>query len=770
MKQEKYLETGLTSQEVSERIKQNQVNDFSDTYTKSTLDIFKDNLITPFNFIIAIIGLALALVGAFINMLFVFIIVANIAVGIIQEMIAKRLVERLSLLNIDRCKVIRDSQEMIIKSNEVVLNDLMIVEANSQIICDGVVLSGELEVNEALLTGEYDPILKQANAQVLSGSYVISGKAYVEVEQVGENNYANKISIEAKQHKKTFSVLMNSMDRILKMMTIILVPTGIVMFLRSLFLENGTLHDAVVTSSASILGMIPIGVVLLITASLATGVIKLSRMNVLVQELHALESLSRVDLLCLDKTGTLTQGKMKVVSVTLLNDNYTNKQIETIMKDIVGAAQENNATFKALEEYYEKITIDSFHKVSFSSQRKWSSVSFNSDETYYLGAPDILLPSLDLSQYLDSEQRVILLARATGINYEQEILADLHALALIHLDDPIREDVKETITYFKGQGVGLKIISGDSPKTVSKIAQKLSIEGYEHYLDLSSISDDDLCQCACDYTIFGRANPMQKKLLIKEFKKNYTVAMTGDGVNDVLALKEADCSIAIAQGSDAAKHVSQLVLVDSEFNDLPAVVNEGRRVVNNLTKVASVYFVRTIYSFLLTVLCIIIGVAYPFTPIQITLINFALVGIPTFAITFESNSEPISGNFIRDTLKRAIPNALAIIMMIILVRILLASDLIAVEARTTMMYYIVAAITFLTVYQVSQPLNKFRKGLLILSIITFFVLLIIFKDSIALVNLGMVEIISLLIILALGIYLVKPLEKICSNYLTKKIL
>ncbi|MDF9867285.1 cation-transporting ATPase E [Bacilli bacterium PM5-3] len=769
MNKQDVFKMGLTRQEVIKRVSQNLVNDYDDNYTKSTLNIFKDNIVTPFNIIIAFIGCALALVGAYINMLFIFIIVLNIAVGIIQELIAKSLVEKLSLLNVDKCTVIRDGKELIIDSNKIVVDDLLIIDANHQIICDGIVVAGEAEINEALLSGEYDPIIKKESDQVLSGSYVISGKIYVKVEHVGEENYAIKISKEAKKHKKISSVLMGSMNKILKIITIFILPAGLLLFIRSLYVEPRTLYDAVVSTSASIIGMLPIGVVLLITASLATGVIRLSKMKVLVQELHALESLSRVDLICLDKTGTLTEGVMSVEGLKIINREYDDNKIKNIMQSILGVSKENNATFKAMERYFDKKNdIDVYAITSFSSQRKWSSVSFNENETFYLGAPDVLVNDLKIDEYLKDSKRVILLASAKGVNKDSELLKNIEPIALISLDDPIRKEVKETMEYFKKQDVDIKVISGDNPITVSKIAQDSGIDNYDKYLDLSKISDDDLILNAKNYTIFGRANPNQKKLLIEEFKKTNTVAMTGDGVNDVLALKEADCSIAVAQGSDAAKSVSQLVLIESDFNDLPNVVNEGRRVVNNITKVASVYFVKTIYSALLTVLAILIGSAYPFTPIQVTLINFALVGIPTFAITFESNDEPISGDFISKTLGRAIPNALAIIIMICMIKMLVVMNLINLSSQQTLLYLIVASITLLTVYQISKPLNNFRKFLLSFSIVTFAVSLYTFKDIIDLQIPGVLDIILFIFVLIFGVYLIEPLHKV-ANYLIKKI-
>ena len=766
----KIADEGLSLPEVEERIARGQINDFEAKYTKSTLDIFKDNLLTPFNLIIAIIGAAIALVGAYINMLFLIIIILNVAVGIVQELIAKTLVERLSLLTISDCQVIRTGQKQTIASNKIVLDDLIILEANEQITCDGMLVSGEIEVNEALLTGEIDPIIKRKNDEVLSGSFVISGQAYVRVKNVGSDNYAIKISSEAKKHKKTVSILMNSMNKALKLITFIIIPAGALLFFRSLIIDSGNLYNAVVNTSAAIIGMLPIGVILLITASLATGVIKLSRLRVLVQELHALESLSRVNLLCLDKTGTLTEGEMKVEDVIVLNEEYQREDINDIMSLLVGASQENNTTFKAIEnEFGREVPKKIYSQTNFSSQRKWSSVSLTSKSTYYLGAPELLLSSNSdkIKKYLAGGKRVILLALADSINKNQELLTNLNPLAIIIIDDPIRENVEKTLQYFKDQGVGLRVISGDNPITVSTIAKKAGVVNYDKYVDLSQISDDDLTKIACEYTIFGRSNPNQKKRLIQIFKEQYTVAMTGDGVNDVLALKEADCSIALAQGSDAAKDVSQLVLLDSSFNELPKVVNEGRRVVNNITKVASVYFVKTIYSVILTILSIIIASHYPFTPIQLTLINFAIVGIPTFAITFERNSEPISQNFLTATLSRAIPNALVIIIMVAVIKILNIIGLISATHQVTMMYFSVALITYLTVFQISKPFNLFRKLLFIFSMVIFISLLFIFKDIIEIQLLSVNEMILFALIIIGGIYLISPLLRVASYVLSK---
>lgn len=763
---------GLDDKQVKELKRQNKVNVSESKYTKSTLQIFKDNLLTFFNLIVIVVAISLFLVSAYIQMLFFTIILINIAVGIVQELIAKKLVESLSLLSASNVMVIRNNEKVNVKREGLVVGDLMYLDSNKQINCDSKIIYGEVEVNEALLTGEYDPIVKSVGDELLSGSFIVSGEVYAKVEHVGSDNYAEKIAMEAKKHKKTHSELMAAIDKAVKLTTFVVLPAGILLFISSYMLSNHSLSEAIIATSAAIISMLPIGVILLITTSLAVGIIKLARLKVLAQDLYAIEALSRVDLLCLDKTGTITKGMMSVKEVFIHDNNISVDDVNEIMSKLLGASKDNNSTFIALKNHFnadDKVEI--VNQINFSSQIKYSSVSFDKKNTYYLGAPEILIPNnrpKKLDELLNTDQRIILLAASEFLE-EPSGFSELKPIASIVIEDPLRDNVKETLAFFKEQGVIIKIISGDNPHTVSSIANKAGFEDYDAYIDISSLNEEELMKVANEYTIFGRSSPKQKRVLINAFKSyDHSVAMTGDGVNDVLALKEADVGIAMAQGSDAAKYVSQLVLIDSDFTNLPKVVDEGRRVVNNITKVSSVYFVKIIYSAILTILCILTLTAYPFNPIQITIINAFIVAIPTFFITFEKNQSKISNNFLSTTIANALPPALSIIIIISF--LYLISNFISINEMElkTMMYYVVATMTYLTIVRASKPHTLFIKGLLTFSFVAFALSMIFFSEYLELARLNLITIVALIFLNLVAYYLIKQLARI-ANRLIKRV-
>lgn len=763
---------GLDDKQVKELKRQNKVNVSESKYTKSTLQIFKDNLLTFFNLIVIVVAISLFLVSAYIQMLFFTIILINIAVGIVQELIAKKLVERLSLLSASNVMVIRNNEKVNVKTEGLVIGDLMYLDANKQINCDSKIIYGEVEVNEALLTGEYDPIVKSVGDQLLSGSFIVSGEVYAKVEHVGSDNYAEKIAMEAKKHKKTHSELMAAIDKAVKLTTFVVLPAGILLFISSYMLSNHSLSEAIIATSAAIISMLPIGVILLITTSLAVGIIKLARLKVLAQDLYAIEALSRVDLLCLDKTGTITKGMMSVKEVFIHDNNISVDDVNEIMSKLLGASKDNNSTFIALKNYFKADNkVEIVNQINFSSQIKYSSVSFDKKNTYYLGAPEILISNnrpKKLDELLNTDQRIILLAESEFLEEPSEF-SELKPIASIVIEDPLRDNVKETLAFFKEQGVIIKIISGDNPHTVSSIAHKAGFEDYDAYIDISSLNEEELMKVANEYTIFGRSSPKQKRILINAFKSyDHSVAMTGDGVNDVLALKEADVGIAMAQGSDAAKYVSQLVLIDSDFTNLPKVVDEGRRVVNNITKVSSVYFVKIIYSAILTILCILTLTAYPFNPIQITIINAFIVAIPTFFITFEKNQSKISNNFLSTTIANALPPALSIIIIISF--LYLISNFISINEMElkTMMYYVVATMTYLTIVRASKPHTLFIKGLLTFSFVAFALSMIFFSEYLELARLNLITIVALIFLNLVAYYLIKQLARI-ANRLIKRV-
>lgn len=658
--------TGLSAAQVQQKKESGKQNLPPEKSTKSTSQILKDNICTLFNLFNVLIAIALALVGAWSNMMFICIIAVNTLIGIVQELHAKKLVEKLSLLSASTVRVIRDGKHSEIPIHELVEQDVIELEAGNQVCSDCVILVGEAEVNESLLTGESDPVLKPEGSHLLSGSFIVSGRCRACVEHVGAENYAAAIAREAKRLRGIHSELLSSMRKVTHFTAFLIPPLGILLFLEAFLLRGDTLNHAVVTTAAGLLGMLPKGLVLLISISLAVGIITLSRKKVLVQELFALETLAHVDTLCLDKTGTLTQGKMQVEKVY-----SAEPQGSVLFEELIGSflqyTDDNNATFQALKAHFAASDVFSpIHKIPFSSERKWSAIEFQNAGTFVIGAPERLGASVP--PHLERDEQTgkrLLLAGYTKEPLDQNSpLPHIQELAYIVISDSIRPNAAETLAYFQKEGVALKLISGDNPVTVSALAKQVGFPEAERYLDMTGITEEaQIEKAAADYSIFGRVSPLQKKQLVQALqKKGHAVAMTGDGVNDLLALRQADCSIAMAQGSDAARQISQVVLLDSDFSALPSVLSEGRRVVNNITRVAGVFFVKTIYSVLLSLVCLVLNIPFPFMPIQITLIDLIIEGYPAFFISFEPDNRRITGRFLPSVLRRAFPNAVSILI------------------------------------------------------------------------------------------------------------
>lgn len=658
--------TGLSAAQVQQKKESGKQNLPPEKSTKSTSQILKDNICTLFNLFNVLIAIALALVGAWSNMMFICIIAVNTLIGIVQELHAKKLVEKLSLLSAPTVRVIRDGKHSEIPIHELVEQDVIELEAGNQVCSDCVILVGEAEVNESLLTGESDPVLKPEGSHLLSGSFIVSGRCRACVEHVGAENYAAAIAREAKRLRGIHSELLSSMRKVTHFAAFLIPPLGILLFLEAFLLQGDTLNHAVVTTAAGLLGMLPKGLVLLISISLAVGIITLSRKKVLVQELFALETLAHVDTLCLDKTGTLTQGKMQVEKVY-----SAEPQGSVLFEELIGSflqyTDDNNATFQALKAHFAASDVFSpIHKIPFSSERKWSAIEFQNAGTSVIGAPERLGASVP--PHLERDEQTgkrLLLAGYTKEPLDQNgSLPHIQELAYIVISDSIRPNAAETLAYFQKEGVALKLISGDNPVTVSALAKQVGFPEAERYLDMTGITEEaQIEKAAADYSIFGRVSPLQKKQLVQALqKKGHAVTMTGDGVNDLLALRQADCSIAMAQGSDAARQISQVVLLDSDFSALPSVLSEGRRVVNNITRVAGVFFVKTIYSVLLSLVCLVLNSPFPFIPIQITLIDLIIEGYPAFFISFEPDNRRITGRFLPSVLRRAFPNAVSILI------------------------------------------------------------------------------------------------------------
>ena len=760
---------GLTEAEVLERKEKGQINVVEEKNVKSNWEIIAGNVFTLFNLYNFLIAIALMSVGAYSNLAFILIIILNISIGSFQEIHAKNMVAKLSVLTVSKVDVIRDGKEKSISVDEVVLDDITILNMGNQISSDSVVIDGKIEVNESLLTGESDTIVKMPGDKLFSGSYVVSGKCYAKVEKVGKDNLAAEITLKSKKHKKVNSELLNSMRKVTRLTSFIIIPVGALLFVQAFFFRDQVIKSSVVTTAAALLGMLPKGLVLLISISLATGVIKLAKKKVLVQDLYSVETLAHVDTLCLDKTGTITEGKMKVSNVQIFNDKIIPISIEQALSAFVNEIGDNNGTFQALKEHFngnDNFEVD--YKNQFSSERKWSSISFNGIGSIIVGAPERLIAksAFEMKENMIEAQkqgkRVLLVGFSKDI--VEDILPDIEIIAAIELSDPLRKNAKEMLGFFKGEGVTVKIISGDNPLTVSSIAKQAGLEEYESYIDLSTIkNDDEIIDLVDKYSIFARVSPNQKSLLVQALQaKGHTVAMTGDGVNDVIALRQADCSITLPEASDVAKQVSQIVLLNSDFSVLKDVLMEGRRVVNNITNVATIFFIKTLYSVMLSILNIITCTAFPFMPIQITLVDLAIEGYTSFFISFEPNGKQIKEKFLKSVLKNSFPYSVVIILNIICLYFLAPAVGIAEAKMTTLMYYMIGFTSILAVVRVCRPFNKMRVFLCTTTAIGFFVATILFRNLLHLSKLGIQELTVFLIMAILSTILI-----LIKNYLMK---
>ena len=742
---------GLTQVEVKRRIDAGKTNHFKAKTGSSNWEIFRRNVFNSFNVLNFAIFVALIAVQAWSNLFFFGIIVLNAFTGMMTELRARRMIDKLNLMNQDQIRVVRDGQLVSIDPKDIVLDDVMLLSAGEQVPSDAVVIDGMAELNEAMLTGESDHILKKDGKELLSGSYLVSGQVYARVIHVAEDNYANKLMLEAKNHKPIVSRILYNMDKIAKFTGKIVIPFGLALFFEAYLIKQLSLQESVVTSSTALLGMLPKGIALLTITSLLTAVIKLGMKHILVQEMYSVETLARVDVLCLDKTGTITQGKMTVKGLELLSERFTKEELERLLAAYMQHSKDKNATAQAIRNAYEG--LEHHYQVGdvipFSSDRKWGAVSVNGLGTLFLGAPEMLLKenpkAVDQAQARGS--RVLILAWSqSGVDTETMILPnDVEALTLLEIADPIREDAAETLEYLRSEDVTLKIISGDNPVTVSHIAHQAGFADYQSYIDCSKVSDEELEALVEDTAIFGRVSPHQKKLLIQTLNANgHTTAMTGDGVNDILALREADCSIVMAEGDPATRQIANLVLMDSEFKDIPEILFEGRRVVNNIAHIAPIFLIKTVYSFLLGLICIasiVFGKAeyllvFPFIQVQMTLAGQFIEGFPPFILTFERNIRPVEKHFLRRSLQLSIPNAL---MLVISVLIFHLSQVYLGMSNTDMLtlsYYMMGSTGVLAVIRACIPLNKGRVALIIYSVFGFLISSYYLRDVIAISTLN----------------------------------
>ncbi len=700
---------GLTHDEVQKRIAAGERNTKPPHITKTNGQIIRENVCTLFNALNIAIALALILVESYENLLFLGVILSNLVIGIYQQLNAKRMVEKLSLLHSVKAKVRRGGEDIFIEVDDLVKNDILLLSLGNEIPADSIVISGDIEVNESQLTGESDAIGKSSGDMLLSGSYVVSGSCIAEVVHVGAQNYATKLVSEAKAYKKTDTNLMRALRRIIRFTGAAVVPLGALVFLGAYYGADASVADAVVTTSASMIGMIPSGLMLLTSVSLAVGVIVLSRKNTLVRDIYSIETLSRVDMLCLDKTGTLTTGLMEVDSVAINADDA-----HSYLLAIVNAFEADNATSRALRDYVKHEEVSPVSTLAFSSSRKYSAAAFDGMGTVYLGAPSHVGGEMcgELSAIADKKAadglRVLMLAVDENTLDASMPPSKPKTLALIFIREEIRIEAKDTLAFFQKEGVNIKLISGDDERTVSSIAQTLHLEGKSvNCLELHT--EEEVRAAALEYSVFARVSPVQKRQLICALKDaGHTVAMTGDGVNDILALKDADCSIAMAAGSDAAKQVSHLVLLDNNFASLTKTVMEGRRVINNVTRTSSLFLTKTMFSFALTFFAVGLGVLYPFTPIQLSLLSTVAIGMPAFFLALEANRSRIKGDFMVNVLSKALPGAILVTLYALFANFLASQFTLDEATRGTLVVYLAGTAALAVLLRVCMPLTKSR--------------------------------------------------------------
>lgn len=691
--------------------------------SKTTKEIIHENVFTYFNLIFAVLAVLLCIAGSFRDLTFLPVIIANTLIGIIQEVRAKQVLDKLSMLNAPRSAVVRDGKKKIVDSEELVLDDIVIFKAGSQVCADAEVCAGEVQVNESLLTGESDEITKRRGDKLMSGSFIVSGQCHARLDKVGEDSYIAKLTLQAKEMQEgEQSEMIRSLDKLVKCVGVAIIPIGIILFCQSFFFQNDGFRSSVAAMVAAVIGMIPEGLYLLASVALAVSSVRLAQKKVLLHDMKCIETLARVDVLCVDKTGTITENAMKVQDV-IETDEYDGRTMEPLsmlIGDFAAAMTPDNITMAAIKEYFKQGTGKrAVSKTGFSSASKYSSVTF-SDAAYVLGAPEFVLKE-DYAERADTitelasdGTRVLVFGTYDGIPDGKPLARPVTPLGYILLANPIRDAAKETFQYFAEQGVEVKVISGDNPVTVSKVAAQAGIENAEHYVDASTLhTPEEMKKAVLGNTVFGRVTPNQKRQFVQILKDaGHTVAMTGDGVNDILALKDADCSIAMASGSEAAAQASQLVLLESDFSCMPQVVLEGRRVVNNIQRSASLFLVKNIFSFLLSLISFVFMFSYPLEPSQISLISMFTIGIPAFFLAMEPNKNIIKGHFLTNVFLKALPaaitDAVAVGALVIFGRTFGVNSTDISTAATMLL----AIVGFMILYKISAPMNKIRAGIL----------------------------------------------------------
>lgn len=707
-------QSGLSAEQVKRRFAQGENNYKVESSTLSVSEIVRSNVCTYFNLVFAVIAVLLAIVGAWSDMLFLPIIVANTCIGIIQEVHSKKVLDKLSILNAPHTVVIRDGKRQEIPADQLVLDDIVEFSARSQIPADAKVVSGELQVNESLITGESDEIEKREGDSLLSGSFVVSGKACARLEKVGKDSYISKLTLQATKSKKgEQSEMIRSLNYLIMVMGIIIIPIGIALFVQSFIYNEGTFHDSITGMVAAIIGMIPEGLYLLTSVALAVSSVRLAQKKVLIHDMKCIETLARVNVLCVDKTGTITEPGMHVYDFSVL-DGADQLEISQLLADFVAAQEKDNATMEALKAHFSNGSGMRAREVySFSSETKYSGAVMNDGKSYVIGAPEFVLRGQfaqyqeQIATYSSKGYRVLVFAQYEGTLDRKPLTEPVLPLCFVMLANPIRKGAKETFTYFAENDVDIKVISGDNPLTVSVIAAEAGIVGAERFVDASTLKEkEDYYRAVEEYTVFGRVTPSQKRMLVQALKEHKkTVAMTGDGVNDVLALKDADCSVAMASGSEAASNVAQLVLLDSDFSRMPSVVAEGRRVVNNIERTAALYIVKNIFSMLLAIFSVILMLDYPLEPSQVSLISMFTIGIPSFVLALEPNKELIRGHFLTNVLVRALPAGLTDFIVVSGLVIFCREFQVDLDCLSTSCTILVAIVGFMILHRIARPMN-----------------------------------------------------------------
>ena len=707
-------QSGLSAEQVKRRFAQGENNYKVESSTLSVPEIVRSNVCTYFNLVFAVIAVLLAIVGAWSDMLFLPIIVANTCIGIIQEVHSKKVLDKLSILNAPHAVVIRDGKRQEIPADQLVLDDIVEFSAGSQIPADAKVVSGELQVNESLITGESDEIEKREGDSLLSGSFVVSGKACARLEKVGKDSYISKLTLQATKSKKgEQSEMIRSLNYLIMVMGIIIIPIGIALFVQSFIYNEGTFHDSITGMVAAIIGMIPEGLYLLTSVALAVSSVRLAQKKVLIHDMKCIETLARVNVLCVDKTGTITEPGMHVYDFSVL-DGADQLEISQLLADFVAAQEKDNATMEALKAHFSNGSGMRAREVySFSSETKYSGAVMNDGKSYVIGAPEFVLRGQfaqyqeQIATYSSKGYRVLVFAQYEGTLDRKPLTEPVLPLCFVMLANPIRKGAKETFTYFAENDVDIKVISGDNPLTVSVIAAEAGIVGAERFVDASTLKEkEDYNRAVEEYTVFGRVTPSQKRMLVQALKEHKkTVAMTGDGVNDVLALKDADCSVAMASGSEAASNVAQLVLLDSDFSRMPSVVAEGRRVVNNIERTAALYIVKNIFSMLLAIFSVILMLDYPLEPSQVSLISMFTIGIPSFVLALEPNKDLIRGHFLTNVLVRALPAGLTDFIVVSGLVIFCREFQVDLDCLSTSCTILVAIVGFMILHRIARPMN-----------------------------------------------------------------